>query len=441
MATFEERLAPLTQVGGQSEADRLRAATLARLQAENYNSGQFGSSLADLQRQPEMRAARSSPTDWIGDRFADSLMSLGMQPYTATDLRHRLGNLAMASPLGIAGSAMDAVHAKATGDDFGTVSAMAGMLPGAGPEARAALNEVRAASRFAPLIELGDKRVSTRFPTAVKAEEDPLRQHLSIGTEEMKADPANFEHNTAILSRAPGFEKLKGMSPDEAAATYIDQAKGNLQYLYDRSPPEMKARSPSWYEGANEISDALANRWGVPRQSVSAAMASLSPQKDWFMNASLGERVGDIVTNNPKATSEMVGWIRSQPKIMAAPGAEEAIQSMTGKRLDQVDPQNAALFVRAFDEAHNTRNYRTIMPEGGFGDFVRTGAGDPSKVAWGTFGDIDKARRAIQSGGDMDVISPLLGGKHKVRSFYNNIEVPNDPRFGDITADTHQVGC
>jgi hypothetical protein len=54
-------------------------------------------------------------------------------------------------------------------------------------------------------------------------------------------------------------------------------------------------------------------------------------------------------------------------------------------------------------------------------------------VAWGTFGDIDKARRAIQSGGDMDVISPLLGGKHKVRSFYNNIEVPNDPRFGDIT--------
>jgi hypothetical protein len=83
-------------------------------------------------------------------------------------------------------------------------------------------------------------------------------------------------------------------------------------------------------------------------------MASLSPQKDWFMNASLGERVGDIVTNNPKATSDMVSWIRSQPKIMAAPGAEEAIQSMTGKRLDQVDPQNAALFVRAFDEAHNT---------------------------------------------------------------------------------------
>jgi hypothetical protein len=39
------------------------------------------------------------------------------------------------------------------------------------------------------------------------------------------------------------------------------------------------------------------------------------------------------------------------------------------------------------------------------------------------------------------VISPLLGTRHKVRSFYNNIEMPFDPRFGDVTADTHQVAA
>jgi hypothetical protein len=300
---------------------------------------------------------------------------------------------------------------------------------------RPAMGELAAVDRILP----GETRVSTRFPDAVKATEDPLRQHLSIGTAEMKLDPENFAYNTSLLSRYPGFEKLKGMSADEAAQAYIDQAKGNLQYLYDRSPAEMHLRSPRWYEGANEISDALASRWGVPRQSASAALASLSPQKDWFMNASLGERVGDIVTANPRATSDMAAWVRG--KLADDPESMAMIRAMEGKRLDRVDPEAAALFVRAYDEAHNTRAYRSILPEGYFGDFIQTQKGEPSKVAWGTYGDIGKAVRAIQSGGDMDVISPLLGGKHKVRSFYNNIELPFDARFGDITGDTHQVAA
>ncbi|QIO34332.1 DUF7178 family protein [Bradyrhizobium sp. 1(2017)] len=297
----------------------------------------------------------------------------------------------------------------------------------------------REASRLP--IAAGDTRVSTRFPTAVKATEDPLREHLSIGLNEMKADPETFAHNTSILSRAPGFRRLAEMAPDEAADAYINQAKGNMQFLYENSPEVMKTRAPLWYEGANRISDALASRWGIPRQSASAALAALSPQKDWFMNATLGERVGDIVMNNPRATSDMEAWIRSQPKVMAADNAEEMLRRISGQRLDQLNPKDAALFVRAFDEAHNTRNYRSILPEGDFGDWFTTQSGDPSKVAWGTFGDIGKAVSAIQSGGDMDTISRLLGEKHKVRSFYNNIEVPNDPRFGDVTADTHQVAA
>jgi len=115
-------------------------------------------------------------------------------------------------------------------------------------------------------------------------------------------------------------------------------------------------------------------------------------------------------------------------KLGDDPQAMEIMRSMEGKRLDQVDPDKAAMFVRAFDEAHNPRHYRSILPEGSYGDFIQTQKGEPAKVAWGTYGDIDKARRAILSGGDMDVISPLLGGKHKVRSFYNNIEVPFDTR-------------
>jgi hypothetical protein len=65
--------------------------------------------------------------------------------------------------------------------------------------------------------------------------------------------------------------------------------------------------------------------------------------------------------------------------------------------------------------------------------------GTPSKVAWGSLGEIAKSIRSMTSGGNMDVISPSLGYANKVRNFYNNIELPNDPRFGDVTIDTHAM--
>ena len=62
-------------------------------------------------------------------------------------------------------------------------------------------------------------------------------------------------------------------------------------------------------------------------------------------------------------------------------------------------------------------------------------------MAWGSFNEIGKGVQALESGGDMSVLSPLLGERHKVRSFYNNIEDPNEywGEFGDVTGDTHAV--
>ena len=297
-------------------------------------------------------------------------------------------------------------------------------------------------------IQPGETRVSTRFPTAVGATEDPLRQHLSIGLEEMKASPG-YEKNINVLSGYPGFAHLEAMGTDEAARAYIRQAAGNLDYLYRRSPEVMKQRSPLWYEGAHEISDALAKRWGVPRPSSSAALASLSPQMDWFKNASLGERTGDIMTSAAAGrpmTSEMEAMARS-PKMRDLFAGErtgdvnrEMLQKIRGKSFDQLtEPYEQALWLRLRDEAHNPRAYRTITPEGNFGDFVLKKDGTPARVGWGGLGEIQKAIVSLKSGGDMNIISPALGNMHKVRSFYNNIENPHYPLFGDVTADTHQV--
>ena len=64
----------------------------------------------------------------------------------------------------------------------------------------------------------------------------------------------------------------------------------------------------------------------------------------------------------------------------------------------------------------------------------------PSKAAWGSLNEIGKAVASIDANGDVNTISVLMGERHKVRNFYNNIYSPNS-LFGDVTIDTHAVAA
>ena len=314
-------------------------------------------------------------------------------------------------------------------------------------EAAAPTGLLNAAEEIAP----GDLRISTRFPTGKTASENPLREHLSIGVPEMRADPEKFDFNVCLLSEYPGFAKLKGLPADEAAQGYIDQVRGNLDYLYQRSPQIIRERSPHWYDGANRIAGALSDRYGIPLQSAGGAIAALSPQMDWFKNASLAERLGDILfdpsVSRKAMTPEMLAYMQTPEGIKWTQGNAKnkaVLDRIQGASLQDIDPEDyigRAMWARAYDEAHNPRQHRAIMPEGEFGDFMRNKDGGLKKVGWGGLGEIGKAIRSYTSGGDMDVISQAMGEKHKVRSFNNNITVPNDPRYGDVTIDTHQVAA
>lgn len=337
--------------------------------------------------------------------------------------------------------AQDAFNIAGSATTGGLSAASLGMMDNALGSAGGKLRTTSVST--APKIQSGDFRISTRFPTAKEAVEDPLTHHLSIGLNEYLNSPA-FEHNTKLLKKYPGYKNLSKMDPEEAANAYIKQSADNLVWLYQNSPEVMQERSPLWYDGANRIANALAERYGVPRQSVSAAIAALSPQMDWYKNASLAERVGDIMFGpaaNKRMSPEMVDYANSQ-KSLLEPENAEIVKSILGKKLSKIDdPLEQAMWIRLYDEAHNPRAYRSITPEGDYGEFVLKKDGDPKKVAWSSFDNIAKAVKAYLSDGDINEISPLLGNMHKVRNFYNNIEVPNDPRFGDVTADTHQVAA
>jgi hypothetical protein len=335
-----------------------------------------------------------------------------------------------------------------------------------------------------------DLEVSTRTPDAVPKKGAPplvdphTTPDLRIGIDAARDAPEAFAKN-GILLRGDDFPDLpvKGMrNPDNITDKAIDHMADNLVWLHDQAVgahgQDVVDRSTNWYDGAHQIAMRLAEKTGYAPQQIAGVMASLSPQKDWYQNADLGDRLIDIVQNAKQQTwtPEMSGWADSYAKGKAAEIAKDRRKgkqsTADGKqatldefqaqvaRLSQPDAppplarplwqindpdaqkqslQDRAVFVRAYDEAHHSRNYPIVTPEGGFGDLATNADGSLSDVGWGSFKEIGKAISALDSP-NLDHISRLMGGNHKVRSFYNNIISPNS-QFGHTTIDTHAINA
>jgi hypothetical protein len=292
-------------------------------------------------------------------------------------------------------------------------------------------------------LPLAHGRISQRFPTSKKSGgEDPLKDNLLINMDVLRSEPAKLKQASDIIAGYPMTTKeMLEMSPEERVNAFRDQLAGNYGALYDMMGPEKAARASQWYHGANRISGERAREVGVPHASAAGSFAALSPQKDWFQNVYLGDAVLRTLGKDPKFDTDMLRKAATMD-VFGKGTMPDMLRSLEGRRLSNMTPEEQAIAIRLWDETHGPQRYHKISPEGDYGDIVLTKGGEPAKPAWGTFGDIQKAVEAAQSGGDPSLISPLMGGKHKVRNFYNNIIAPTEGApFGDITADTHQIAA
>jgi hypothetical protein len=283
-------------------------------------------------------------------------------------------------------------------------------------------------------------RVSTRLPTAVKSVENVLGpERLQIGTDAMRMEPKVWS-NVDLVNDYPGFKSSNPADRDVTAREFIDHVKSNLLYLHDSIAPEIRDRSSKWYDGGRGIVDQMSQRYGTHPHSSAAAIAALSPQKDWFQNVDLANRVHHIVhnANDIPYTPEMT---QTAPRIFGDPKFATGLERIQGKAYrDLTDPSDKAMWLRLYDEAHHDRSYNVLTPEGKFSHVATNADGSNSDVAWGSLGEIGKAIQALEAKGDLERISPLLGERHKVRNFYNNLIDPN-AASGDVTIDTHAVAA
>jgi len=313
-------------------------------------------------------------------------------------------------------------------------------------------------------------RISQRRPTGRNLGAS-LARNLLVNTATMQSTPNIFSHNVDILKTYPNMQVVPGETPDQTLARFKEHVIENLLWLHDIMDPGLRGRAKNWYDGARAITDRLSRRYNLPDTTVAAVMAGLSPQKDWFQNVSLGERVIDIMMTKGqhKFDDNMMRLVLATPSMEKyAP----LLQLMEGRTLDDITNFNVgdvlarkhneilagianpnelralsdgvtmygkAIFVRFYDQAYKSRDYNIVTPEGSTGGVAMTGKGVNAKVAWGSFGATGKAIDAILDG-KKENIDAMLGDRHKIRNFYNNIISPMSTD-GSVTIDTHAVAA
>ena len=261
-------------------------------------------------------------------------------------------------------------------------------------------------------------------------------------------------------------EETQNLTENEILDLYIQRGKENLLYIFDNVAESTRNRSKLWYVGANRIAQKFSeipirdydkNR-NLSIEQTSGILAALSPQKDWFQNASLAERVIDILTGkqNFQYTEEMS---KTAKRIFGQEKYRPMLNEVQGKTLAELEfnietkkpyhSQYRAMWLRIYDETYNDRGHRIVSPEGDFLGFARKAPtkkqqqlgqlGDKKGTGWGSLVEIAKAVRMYEND-NLDIISEELGEGHKIRSFFNNINDPMDDK-GSGTIDTHAVGA
>lgn len=340
------------------------------------------------------------------------------------------------------------------------------------------------------LLSLEQRRISPRLPFSKDADkgDDPhgkkrLQPDIAAW---MKTKPAALEKAVAVFESYPGFGRIQG-DTKEKTQQIIKRLADNLIWLYKQVPEEEADRSKLWYVGGNRLVHRWAQRFSVDPHKIAGVIAVLSPQRDWFQNVSLAERVLTTATErmdkpwDEKMTEAVNTWVakavllkekerlsrvRKELKLRAAAedgleddesdtlpnsGDEEAdedqeamlklIPLCEGKTLRQVmgDPTLSALWTRAYDQAYNPRSFRVMSPEGEFSDWNRKGDKGQSDVTWSSLVAISKALIVLRTNSIRE-LSDMIGENHKLRSFYNNLIAPYS-KGGDVTIDTHAVAA
>jgi|TARA_R100000482_G_scaffold3151_3_gene1201 hypothetical protein len=330
-------------------------------------------------------------------------------------------------------------------------------------------------------IRVGTSKIGTKAVPKETPRESNIGGVAGEGNPDTKAAdrlkritiPNQIKQITATLkSKSPNGRYIlpdefkRARNPEKKLQILKDYLADNLIALHDAVDPQIRERSKRWYQGANRIANGLAAKYDLNPEQVAGVMASLSPQKDWFLNLAQAEQTievyrhyQDYVMDTEKFDEVVEDTIavaeapqaRKKGKSKAVKDALDAeareirrnlLAQIKGKTIAELkggDPKLVGWAVRLIAEAEFGKGVTNVTPEGEpNGPYLKPN-GEPVANGWGSAGETAKAFSILEDGSPEN-ISTQLGKFHKVRSFFNNIASPYS-EYGDVTIDTHAVAA
>lgn len=279
-------------------------------------------------------------------------------------------------------------------------------------------------------------------------------------SEKQKSSLSDFLVKTASFATdSPGFRDLGIPTNKEEALTIIskvtDQMARNLLSIYDAVPPPIRSYWQRWYPLAYDWNQTQSQKHKITRQVVAGINARLSPGKDWIHNVNMTERILSAFADDVAMTQEIAdgampiidnaietklnskenknkpkAWIDEQKSKVDA--AKQEVKNLVGMKLSEMNDAQAAQLIRYHTQVSGDNRVLNYFEQG---NPVYADA-----ISWQSFSNLEKAINMYRNP-SMENISNNMGSDHKIRSFFNNQESPNDTVLRDVTSDTHAVAA
>jgi hypothetical protein len=279
-------------------------------------------------------------------------------------------------------------------------------------------------------------------------------------SDKQKSSLDDFLVKTASFATdSPGFRDLGTPTNKEEALTIIskvtDRMARNLLAIYDAVPPPIRSYWQRWYPLAYDWNQAQSAKHKITRQVVAGINARLSPGKDWIHNVNMTERILSSFADDVSMTQEIAdgampiidnaletklnskenknkekAWIDEQKAKVNA--AKKEVQNLVGMKVSKMTDAQAAQLIRYYTQVVGDNRVLNYFEQG---NPVYADA-----ISWQSFSNLEKAINMYRDP-SMENISNNMGSDHKIRSFFNNQESPNDNVLRDVTSDTHAVAA
>jgi hypothetical protein len=237
-----------------------------------------------------------------------------------------------------------------------------------------------------------DSHITAKGTTkAEKAQRKEEKTHYHrADIEKMRGDQNVFKNNVDVFRTPHLYTGMQAHELEGDHETVLHNVKkkmvSNLVFLANHvksgafGSKDHFDKWKGWYDGAHNLARGLAEKHGAHVASAAGVIAGLSPQNDWDMNVHQAHVVMDTMTNH-QHTAWSPEMTKHANKIWGKakdPKIRNMVGDIQGKTLNQIEQEGGknmhlrqAVWIRAYNEAHGSKHYREVNPDGSLGDFKR----------------------------------------------------------------------